>query len=124
MASQAIKEYDDFSGTNGYLIVDALTDNESGGKMKVPNYAGVTDGYVLTKTTTDNTDDVVWAAVGGGVPAPTNDDFDYMLDSAGTYTTFEDDHIFYSAKIVNGQIKYGWMTAKELGGEFDTSYIK
>lgn len=59
MASQAIKDYDDFAGTNGYLIVDGLTDNESGGKMKVPNYSGVTDGYVLTKTTTDGADDVV-----------------------------------------------------------------
>lgn len=70
MASQAIKEYNDFTGTNGYLIVDGLTDNESGGKMKVPNYSGVTDGYVLTKTTTNGSDDVVWSApaAGGGLP--------------------------------------------------------
>lgn len=66
MANKAIKEYDDFAGQDGYLIVDGLTDNESGGKMKVPNYSGVTDGYVLTKTTTDGTDDVVWSAPAGG----------------------------------------------------------
>lgn len=73
MESKAIKEYDDFGGQDGYLIVDGLTDNESGGKMKVPNYSGVTDGYVLTKTTTDGADDVVWAAPAGGeclVPNP------------------------------------------------------
>ena len=46
MASQAIKEYDDFAGTNGYLIVDGLDDQTPGGKKllselggsNVPNY--------------------------------------------------------------------------------------
>jgi hypothetical protein len=70
MANKAVKEYDDFTGTNGYLIVDGLTDNESGGKMKVPNYSGVTDGYVLTKTTTNGSDDVVWSAPAGGTSLP------------------------------------------------------
>lgn len=73
MANKAVKEYDDFTGTNGYLIVDGLTDNESGGKMKVPNYSGVTDGYVLTKTTTDGADDVVWSAPAGGGSDPFSD---------------------------------------------------
>ena len=38
--------------------------------MKVSNYSGVTDGYVLTKTTTNGSDDVVWSAPseGGGLP--------------------------------------------------------
>ena len=38
--------------------------------MKVLNYSGVTDGYVLTKTTTNGSDDVVWSAPseGGGLP--------------------------------------------------------
>ena len=125
MASQAIKEYDDFAGTNGYLIVDGLDNQTPGGKLKVPNYSGVTDGYVLTKTTTNGSDDVVWSAPGGGgVPAPTNTDFEYTMDSSGTIVTYEDDHIFYSARKIDGQIKYGWMTAKELGGEFDTSIMK
>lgn len=35
MASQAIKEYDDFAGTNGYLIVDGLDDQTLGGKDTV-----------------------------------------------------------------------------------------
>lgn len=41
--------------------------------MKVPNYSGVTDGYVLTKTTTNGSDDVVWSAPseGGGLPVET-----------------------------------------------------
>ena len=73
MANKAVKEYNDFTGTNGYLIVDGLTDNESGGKMKVPNYSGVTDGYVLTKTTTDGADDVVWSAPAGGLDLPSSD---------------------------------------------------
>ena len=73
MANKAIKEYDDFVGQDGYLIVDGLTDNESGGKMKVPNYSGVTDGYVLTKTTTDGTDDIVWSAPAGGSIVPSMD---------------------------------------------------
>lgn len=70
MANQAIKEYDDFAGTNGYLIVDGLDEQTPGGKLKVPNYSGVTDGYVLTKTTTNGSDDVVWSAPseGGGLP--------------------------------------------------------
>lgn len=46
MVSQAIKEYDDFAGTNGYLIVDGLDDQTPGGKKllseiggsNVPNY--------------------------------------------------------------------------------------
>lgn len=70
MANKAIKEYDDFAGQDGYLIVDGLTDNESGGKMKVPNYSGVIDGYVLTKTTTDGADDIVWSAPAGGCIVP------------------------------------------------------
>lgn len=70
MANKAVKDYNDFTGTNGYLIVDGLTDNESGGKMKVPNYSGVIDGYVLTKTTTNGSDDVVWSAPAGGIPDP------------------------------------------------------
>lgn len=74
MASQAIKEYDDFAGTNGYLIVDGLDEQTPGGKLKVPNYSGVTDGYVLTKTTTNGSDDVVWSApaAGGGLPDVSN----------------------------------------------------
>ncbi len=74
MASQAIKEYDDFAGTNGYLIVDGLDEQTLGGKLKVPNYSGVTDGYVLTKTTTNGSDDVVWSAPaeGGGLPDVSN----------------------------------------------------
>jgi len=82
MANKAVKEYDDFTGTNGYLIVDGLTDNESGGKMKVPNYSGVTDGYVLTKTTTNGSDDVVWSAPAGGlpdIPSTTLTGHDYLL---------------------------------------------
>jgi hypothetical protein len=82
MANKAVKEYNDFTGTNGYLIVDGLTDNESGGKMKVPNYSGVTDGYVLTKTTTDGADDVVWSAPAGGlpdIPSTTLTGHDYLL---------------------------------------------
>lgn len=63
MANKPIKEYEDFSGEAGYLIVDSLTNETSGGKLKVPNYVGVTDGYVLTKTSNDNTDEVVWAQV-------------------------------------------------------------
>ncbi len=70
MASQAIKEYDDFAGTNGYLIVDGLDEQTPGGKLKVPNYSGVTDGYVLTKTTTNGSDDVVWSAPSGGSGLP------------------------------------------------------
>ena len=74
MASQAIKEYDDFAGTNGYLIVDGLDEQTLGGKLKVPNYSGVTDGYVLTKTTINGSDDVVWSAPaeGGGLPDVSN----------------------------------------------------
>ena len=63
-----IKEFDTFSGTDGYVIVDGLDEKTPGGKIKVPNYSGVTDGYVLTKTTTDGTDDVVWSAPAGVLP--------------------------------------------------------
>jgi hypothetical protein len=46
MESQAIKEYNDFTGTNGYLIVDGLDEQTPGGKKllselsgsNVPNY--------------------------------------------------------------------------------------
>lgn len=87
MANKAVKEYNDFTGTNGYLIVDGLTDNESGGKMKVPNYSGVTDGYVLTKTTTDGADDVVWSApAGGGVDLPDTIDVSTWWDSTSQPT--------------------------------------
>jgi hypothetical protein len=72
MESQAIKEYNDFTGTNGYLIVDGLDDQTPGGKLKVPNYSGVTDGYVLTKTTTNGSDDVVWSAPAGGLDLPSS----------------------------------------------------
>lgn len=83
MASQAIKEYDDFAGTNGYLIVDGLDEQTPGGKLKVPNYSGVTDGYVLTKTTTNGSDDVVWSAPaeGGGLPDVSNLIGKYYHDS-------------------------------------------
>lgn len=65
MTNKPIKEYEDFTGEAGYLIVDSLTNETSGGKLKVPNYKDVTDGYVLTKTSNSGTDEVVWAQAGG-----------------------------------------------------------
>ena len=40
MASQAIKEYDDFAGTNGYLIVDGLDEQTPGGKKLLSTIGG------------------------------------------------------------------------------------
>ena len=82
-----IKEFENFEGQDGYLIVDGLDAETPGGKIKVPNYSGVTDGYVLTKTTTDGTDDIVWSAPQGGGGNPFS--IDEMLtwkNNTGTTT--------------------------------------
>lgn len=83
MTNKPIKEYEDFTGEAGYLIVDSLTNEISGGKLKVPNYKDVTDGYVLTKTSNADTDDVVWAApqAGSSIPEPPSgfSDKNYVL---------------------------------------------
>ena len=91
MTNKPIKEYEDFSGEAGYLIVDSLTNETSGGKLKVPNYVGVTDGYVLTKTSNSGTDEVVWAQVESSgitnavspliIPAGYNDKIELQYDS-------------------------------------------
>ena len=71
MADKPLRDYDDFAGKSGYIIVDGVDETTPGGKLKVPNYTGVADGYVLTKSSSGNTDDVVWAAPsGGGFPDP------------------------------------------------------
>lgn len=115
-----IKEFDTFSGTNGYIVVDGTDQNTAGGKLKFPNYVSASDGDVLTYD--GNSDEIVWAAPEGGVPVPTDASFDYVIRDDSGSKTYEDDHIFYAAKKVNGQIKYGWMNAKELGGTYDTSH--
>ena len=63
-----IKEFADFSGTNGYLIIDGEDQNTEGGKIKFPNYSGVniTDGAVLTKSTTNNEEVIGWQVPAGG----------------------------------------------------------
>lgn len=40
MASQAIKEYDDFTGQDGYVIVDGLDDQTPGGKKLLSTIGG------------------------------------------------------------------------------------
>lgn len=57
-----IKEFDTFSGTDGFIIVDGETQNTPGGKLKIPNYANAAEGAVLTKTS----DDIVWSVPQGG----------------------------------------------------------
>lgn len=84
-----IKEFDNFKGQEGYLIVDGLDDQTKGGKIKVPNYSDVTDGYVLTKTTTDGTDDIVWSAPAGGGGLPdASKIIGQRTESGGDYALF------------------------------------
>lgn len=123
MASQAIKEYDDFAGTNGYLIVDGLDEQTLGGKLKVPNYSGVTDGYVLTKTTTNGSDDVVWSAPAGGGGLP---DASSLIGKTYNYTdevsaTTSELRVVYDLRASGGTIisasnvrwQYYWGSAGE-----------
>lgn len=62
---------------------NSLTKGPNGVKVTnpVPSPSGVTDGYVLTKTTTNNTDSIVWAAAGGGgsLPAYSQSDANKVL---------------------------------------------
>lgn len=70
MANKPVKEYDDFAGSDGYVIVDGIDTETPGGKLKLPNYAGATDGAVLTKKTVNDADEIVWEVPqgGGGLP--------------------------------------------------------
>ena len=43
MASQAIKEYDDFAGQDGYIIVDGLDNQTPGGKKLLSDLSAVPD---------------------------------------------------------------------------------
>ena len=67
MASQAIKEYDDFTGTNGYLIVDGLDDQTPGGKKLLSEIVGDklppvgSDQHRNQVLTVNSSDTVVWS---------------------------------------------------------------
>ena len=67
--------------------------NELNVKLPVPPISGITDGYVLTKTTTNNVDEVVWAASQGGgssLPPYTSSDVGKVL---GVKQEYDDDPI-------------------------------
>ena len=51
MASQAIKDYDDFAGQDGYIIVDGLTDQTPGGKKLLSTIGGGGGGASYTVET-------------------------------------------------------------------------
>jgi hypothetical protein len=70
MANKPLHEYNPFRGNEGFLIVDGLDNTASGGILKFPNYAGKTDGAVLTKKTVNDADEIVWEVPqgGGGLP--------------------------------------------------------
>ena len=54
MASQAIKEYNDFAGQDGYLIVDGLDDQTPGGKKLLSDLGGSNvPNYPTTAATSD-----------------------------------------------------------------------
>jgi len=61
-----IKEFDTFSGTNGYIVVDGTDQNTADGKLKIPNYDNAAEGAVLTKSS----DDIVWQVPQGGASLP------------------------------------------------------
>jgi hypothetical protein len=79
MANKPLKEYDDFAGSDGYIIVDGIDTDTPGGKLKIPNYAGATDGAVLTKKTVNDADEIVWEASPKLPVLPGSDDKLYML---------------------------------------------
>jgi hypothetical protein len=70
MANKPLHEYNPFRGNEGFIIVDGLDNTASGGILKFPNYAGKTDGAVLTKKTVNNADEIVWEAPQGGMEFP------------------------------------------------------
>lgn len=47
MASQAIKEYDDFAGQDGYIIVDGINDQTPGGKKLLSTIGGGGATYTI-----------------------------------------------------------------------------
>lgn len=59
MASQAIKEYDDFAGQDGYVIVDGLDDQTPGGKKLLSTIGGGAGGGMTMGTPITVTSDMV-----------------------------------------------------------------
>lgn len=107
MANKPVKEYDDFAGSDGYVIVDGIDTETPGGKLKLPNYAGATDGAVLTKKTVNDADEIVWEVPQGGGGLPDHHDLigknvgsggegkatlkvKFVANSNGDITTVED----------------------------------
>jgi hypothetical protein len=107
MANKPLHEYNPFRGNEGFIIVDGLDNTASGGILKFPNYAGKTDGAVLTKKTVNNADEIVWEVPQGGGGLPDHHDLigknvgsggagkatlkvNYVANSNGEITTVED----------------------------------
>jgi hypothetical protein len=67
MESQAIKEYDDFAGQDGYVIVDGLDDQTPGGKKLLSEIVGDklppvgSDQHRNQVLTVNSSDTVVWS---------------------------------------------------------------
>lgn len=53
MASQAIKEYDDFAGQDGYVIVDGLDDQTPGGKKLLSSIGSSSGAMTYEERTLD-----------------------------------------------------------------------
>jgi hypothetical protein len=79
MANKPLHEYNPFRGNEGFIIVDGLDNTASGGILKFPNYAGATDGAVLTKKTVNDADEIVWEASPKLPALPGSDGKQYML---------------------------------------------
>lgn len=47
MSSQAIKEYDDFAGQDGYVIIDGLNDQTPGGKKLLSEISGISESDLI-----------------------------------------------------------------------------